>query len=37
VADQVALDCVLVFACHRNRAAEPVVANAWNAVERVWG
>ena len=37
VADQVALDCVLVFACRRDRAADPVVASAWEAVERVWG
>lgn len=36
IADKVGLDCVLSFVCLKSRAAEPVVAAAWKALEVAW-
>jgi DNA-binding transcriptional LysR family regulator len=36
IADRVSLDCVLSFVCLRARVAEPVVASAWAALDKVW-
>jgi DNA-binding transcriptional LysR family regulator len=36
IADRVSLDCSLSFVCLQARRAEPVVASAWGALERVW-
>lgn len=36
IADKVGLDCVLSFVCLESRAAEPVVAAAWKALEVAW-
>ena len=37
IADRVALECDLSFVCRAERAAEPVIAAAWAALEAVWG
>lgn len=36
IADRVSLDCDLSFVCLRARAADPVVAGTWSALEKVW-
>jgi DNA-binding transcriptional LysR family regulator len=36
IADRVSLDCDLSFVCLQARMADPVVASAWTALERVW-
>jgi DNA-binding transcriptional LysR family regulator len=36
VADRVALPCELTFVSLAERAAEPVIAAAWSALDRVW-
>ena len=36
IADRVSLDCRLSFVCLQARQAEPVVASAWAALEKVW-
>lgn len=36
IADQVALDCDLSFACLAERAGEPVIEAAWGALDAVW-
>ena len=36
IADRVSLDCNLSFTCLKARLADPVVASAWTALERVW-
>lgn len=37
VADRVSLDCVLSFISLAERGAEPAIAAAWTALDRVWG
>ncbi len=37
MADRVSLTCELTFIALRERAAEPAIAAAWAALERVWG
>jgi len=36
IADRVSLDCDLSFVCLKARVADPVVAGAWAALEKVW-
>jgi len=36
IADRVSLDCDLSFICLQARRADPVVASAWTALDRVW-
>jgi DNA-binding transcriptional LysR family regulator len=36
IADRVSLDCDLSFVCLKARVAEPVVASAWVALDKVW-
>jgi len=36
IADRVSLDCDLSFVCLKARVAEPVVASAWLALDKVW-
>ena len=36
IADRVSLDCDLSFICLKARMADPVVASAWTALDRVW-
>lgn len=36
IADRVSLDCNLSFTCLQTRLADPVVASAWTALDRVW-
>lgn len=36
IADRVSLDCELSFVCLRARRADPVLASAWTALDRVW-
>jgi DNA-binding transcriptional LysR family regulator len=36
IADRVSLDCDLSFICLQARMADPVVASAWTALDRVW-
>lgn len=36
IADRVSLNCDLSFVCLQARMADPVVASAWTALERVW-
>jgi len=36
IADDVRLSCSLAFMCLRQRREEPVIAAAWDALERVW-
>jgi len=36
IADRVSLDCDLSFVCLQARMADPVVASAWTALDRVW-
>lgn len=37
IAERVSLECQLAFVCLQSRAAEPVIASAWSALEAVWG
>lgn len=36
IADRVSLDCDLSFVCLKTRVAEPVVASAWVALDKIW-
>lgn len=37
IADRVQLDCCLSFLCRHERADEPVIAAAWQALQAAWG